>query len=298
MRSSSACFSSPCACGICLPSCFCSARSRSYSAMEDRRCSSAARAWSTTSTERPRLACPARTRSGSSRRSRGSITRQGYRSGSHPFPMTGNMNGSRPGCRPTTGGAGAVRRADPGPVPLPPHRARCEPAGEGGRRTVMARRPIGPVDTIWLNMDRPDNLMVIDTLVFLAGPADWDRVVAVVRERLLDRYPVFTQRPVMPLAHVGTPHWEDDPDFDLERHLVRVDPGPRRRRRPAAVRRGAGARPAGPGPPAVGAAPRRRLPRRVRALLFWPSASVLPITAASSTAGCCTSVASTSNGLT
>ena len=86
----------------------------------------------------------------------------------------------------------------------------------------MARRPIGPVDTIWLNMDRPDNLMVIDTLVFLAGPADWDRVVAVVRERLLDRYPVFTQRPVMPLAHVGTPHWEDDPDFDLDRHLVRV----------------------------------------------------------------------------
>ena len=86
----------------------------------------------------------------------------------------------------------------------------------------MARRPIGPVDTIWLNMDRPDNLMVIDTLVFLAGPADWDRAVSVVRERLLDRYPVFTQRPVMPPAHVGTPHWEDDPDFDLERHLVRV----------------------------------------------------------------------------
>ena len=29
----------------------------------------------------------------------------------------------------------------------------------------MSTRLIGPVDTIWLNMDRPNNLMVIDSLV-------------------------------------------------------------------------------------------------------------------------------------
>ena len=86
----------------------------------------------------------------------------------------------------------------------------------------MGTRPIGPVDTIWLHMDRPNNLMVIDTLVFLDGPADWDRLLGVMVERMVDVYPVFRQRPVMPHAHVGLPHWEDDPDFDLERHLVRV----------------------------------------------------------------------------
>ncbi|HEX6516399.1 MAG TPA: wax ester/triacylglycerol synthase family O-acyltransferase [Nocardioidaceae bacterium] len=86
----------------------------------------------------------------------------------------------------------------------------------------MGRRPIGPVDTIWLNMDRPNNLMVIDSLMFFDGQVDWDRARAVVERRLVDRYPVFSQRPVQPPLGLGTPHWEDDPDFDLERHFRRV----------------------------------------------------------------------------
>ncbi|HEX6246805.1 MAG TPA: wax ester/triacylglycerol synthase family O-acyltransferase [Nocardioidaceae bacterium] len=86
----------------------------------------------------------------------------------------------------------------------------------------MGRRLIGPVDTIWLNMDRPNNLMVVDSVVFLDGPVDWDRLLDVGRRRMVDRYPVFRQRPVMAATHVGPPHWEDDPDFDLERHVFRV----------------------------------------------------------------------------
>lgn len=86
----------------------------------------------------------------------------------------------------------------------------------------MSRRLIGPVDTIWLNMDRPNNLMVIDSLMFLDGPVDWDRLVATITERLVDRYPVFRQRAVLSPTHVGPPHWEDDPDFDVERHVVRA----------------------------------------------------------------------------
>lgn len=85
----------------------------------------------------------------------------------------------------------------------------------------MGRRPIGPVDTIWLNMDRPNNLMVIDSLMFFDGEVDWDRARAVVQRRLVDRYPVFSQRPVQPPLHVGMPHWEDY-GFDLEQHLRRV----------------------------------------------------------------------------
>ncbi len=86
----------------------------------------------------------------------------------------------------------------------------------------MGRRTIGPVDTIWLNMDRPNNLMIIDSVMFFEGPVDWERLAAVTRRRMIDRYPVFHQRPVQSRTHVGPPHWEDDPDFDIERHMVRV----------------------------------------------------------------------------
>ena len=86
----------------------------------------------------------------------------------------------------------------------------------------MSNRLIGPVDTIWLNMDRANNLMVIESLMFLDGPVDWDRLIATYRRRMLDRYPVFHQRPVLSMTHVAPPHWEDDPDFDLDRHVFRT----------------------------------------------------------------------------
>ena len=81
------------------------------------------------------------------------------------------------------------------------------------------RRPIDPVDTIWLNMDRPNNLMVIESLMTCAGPVDRDRFLDVLRTRVVDRYPVFRQRPVFSHVPMVMPHWENDPDFDVERHV-------------------------------------------------------------------------------
>lgn len=86
----------------------------------------------------------------------------------------------------------------------------------------MGRRPVDPVDTIWLNMDRADNLMVIESVMTLEGPVEWDRFVQVLRDRVLDRFPVFGQRPRWSALPLVGPHWEDDPDFDVERHLRRV----------------------------------------------------------------------------
>ncbi len=83
-------------------------------------------------------------------------------------------------------------------------------------------RAIGAVDSIWLDMDRATNLMVIDSIMWLDGPVDWERLTAVIRHRLVDRYPVFHQRPVNASTPLGVPHWEDDPDFSLGRHLRRV----------------------------------------------------------------------------
>ena len=74
VRASRAAFSSPDALGICLPSCFCSARSCSKSTIAVRRAWSAATARSIVSPDSPRFSWALRRRSGSSRRSRRSIT--------------------------------------------------------------------------------------------------------------------------------------------------------------------------------------------------------------------------------
>ena len=87
---------------------------------------------------------------------------------------------------------------------------------------MSERRSIGPVDTMWLNMDRPSNLMVIDGVMWFDETIDWERLGPLIQHRLIDRYPVFSQRPVAASIPFGMPQWEDDPDFDLSRHLRRV----------------------------------------------------------------------------
>ncbi|GAA4403432.1 wax ester/triacylglycerol synthase family O-acyltransferase [Fodinibacter luteus] len=87
---------------------------------------------------------------------------------------------------------------------------------------MTGRRSMGAVDAIWLSMDSPDNLMVIDSVMMLEGPVEWERLEAVVQHRLVDRYPVFTQRVVESPSPVGMPHWEDDENFTLAGHLHRV----------------------------------------------------------------------------
>ena len=87
----------------------------------------------------------------------------------------------------------------------------------------MGSRTMEPVDTMWLNMDRANNLMIIESLMTLESPMDWERFVGVLQQRVLDHYPVFSQKPVPSRAgRLLPPHWEDDEHFSLERHLHRV----------------------------------------------------------------------------
>jgi WS/DGAT/MGAT family acyltransferase len=55
---------------------------------------------------------------------------------------------------------------------------------------------------------------------------EWDRLLDVLRRRVVDRFPVFRQRPVSSRWPLVPPRWEDDPEFDLSRHvdLVTLDP--------------------------------------------------------------------------
>src|SRR3954454_1884482 len=76
-------------------------------------------------------------------------------------------------------------------------------------------------DVVWLDLDRPTNRMVIVAVLLLESVPDWDRVLDVVRERIVQPYPVFSQRVRRsrgPLGH----RWEDDPDCDLGRHVRRA----------------------------------------------------------------------------
>lgn len=84
------------------------------------------------------------------------------------------------------------------------------------------RRSVGPVDSMWLNMDRPNNLMVIDAVMWFDETIDWERLGPLLQRRLIKRYPVFSQRPVASPNPFGMSHWEDDPDFELGRHLRRA----------------------------------------------------------------------------
>ncbi len=82
-------------------------------------------------------------------------------------------------------------------------------------------------DAAWLHMDRPTNLMVINSVMWFDEPVDWDAYTAVIRDRLVAPFDRFRQRPVD--GPTG-PHWEDV-DLDLELHVHHVAlpaPGDRR----------------------------------------------------------------------
>ena len=68
-------------------------------------------------------------------------------------------------------------------------------------------------DAAWLRMDRPTNLMIVNSVLWFDEPVDWERCKAVFLDRMVERFDRFRQRPSegLPLA---PPHWEDDPGFD------------------------------------------------------------------------------------
>ena len=83
-----------------------------------------------------------------------------------------------------------------------------------------AQRPMSAQDALWLTMDRPNNLMVIDGVMLFDSAPRWDDLVKATTERVLDRFPVFRSRA---LIGEGGWVWQVDPHFHLDRHLHRVE---------------------------------------------------------------------------
>ncbi|GAB4175807.1 MAG: wax ester/triacylglycerol synthase family O-acyltransferase [Wenzhouxiangellaceae bacterium] len=80
------------------------------------------------------------------------------------------------------------------------------------------RYPIAKVDTAWLRMEQPTNLMMITGVIVLRDPVGFETLRKVVAERLL-AFPRFRYKTV------HTPRgwfWEEDLDFELASHFHRI----------------------------------------------------------------------------
>lgn len=85
------------------------------------------------------------------------------------------------------------------------------------RKLAGPHRRIPAQDSLWLHLDRPENRMVVTSVLWTRTPVDPARLRSVVSDRLLARYPVYFQRPV---PHGRGLSWETDPEFDLGEHLL------------------------------------------------------------------------------
>lgn len=80
-------------------------------------------------------------------------------------------------------------------------------------------RPIAPEDLTWLLMDRPNNLMQVHGFMGFDEVPDLEALREVVMDRTVRKFRRLSQIPVQ----IGDQwFWEDDPDFDIARHVHHV----------------------------------------------------------------------------
>jgi len=77
------------------------------------------------------------------------------------------------------------------------------------------REPMSKVDTAWLRMESPTNLMMITGVMMFAEPMELADLKRVIAERFL-AYKRFRQKAVD--SPTGA-HWETDADFDIDWHV-------------------------------------------------------------------------------
>ncbi|MBS0514751.1 MAG: wax ester/triacylglycerol synthase family O-acyltransferase [Proteobacteria bacterium] len=78
-----------------------------------------------------------------------------------------------------------------------------------------ARETMAKVDTAWLRMESPTNLMMISGVLIFSERLDPVRLKQLMQERFL-AYPRFRQKAV---DTVSATYWETDPDFDIDWHV-------------------------------------------------------------------------------
>src|SRR5580765_1725258 len=90
------------------------------------------------------------------------------------------------------------------------------PRGESmSARLSKAREAMSKVDTAWLRMESPTNLMMITGVMIFAERMALDKLKALIAQRWL-AYKRFQQKAV---DTVGAAYWETDRDLDLDWHV-------------------------------------------------------------------------------
>lgn len=81
-----------------------------------------------------------------------------------------------------------------------------------------APRPerLSPVDTAWLHMEMPTNLMMVGGIAFFDGAVDHEKLVTTLRRRLLVHSRFLERIDHTPLLG---PRWVPDEGFDLDEHV-------------------------------------------------------------------------------
>ncbi len=74
------------------------------------------------------------------------------------------------------------------------------------------------VDTAWLRMEQPSNLMMITGIIELDSAVDYERLLDTIEKRFL----VFNRFRQKAVDGAAGAHWVLDEDFDLRSHVRRV----------------------------------------------------------------------------
>jgi WS/DGAT/MGAT family acyltransferase len=79
--------------------------------------------------------------------------------------------------------------------------------------------PLTYVDTAWLHMEDPTNLMMVTGIFIFDRPLDLTRVRDTLQGRMADRFPRLRHR----VKQDGSSaHWVEDPTFDMDAHVHKM----------------------------------------------------------------------------
>jgi diacylglycerol O-acyltransferase len=93
------------------------------------------------------------------------------------------------------------------------------------RENRVCRLP--SADVAFLHMDRPTNLMIINFAMLFDEPLDEEALLAVIRTRLIERYPRFRMLVRESRLGLRRPTFVEDANFKLDRHMhIRESPAP------------------------------------------------------------------------
>ena len=79
--------------------------------------------------------------------------------------------------------------------------------------------PLDAVDTAWLHMEDPTNLMMVTGIYIFDRPLDMARLKDTVRYRMAERFPRLSH---CVRQEGASAHWVPDPTFDIDAHVHRV----------------------------------------------------------------------------